>query len=96
MSCEIVKLCANGDLKGVKAALQSGANVNSWSDSVEDGWTGLMEAVHNHHNSVVAFLLSEPNIDVNWKSEWDNCALFVALFRKKQRGIEASAQSPNN
>ena len=47
MSCEIVKLCANGDLKGVKAALQSGANVNSWSDSVEDGWTGLMEAVHN-------------------------------------------------
>ena len=47
MSCKIVELCKNGDLKGVKAALQSGANVNTWWDKVEDGWTGLMEAVHN-------------------------------------------------
>ena len=93
MSCDIVSLCKNGDLKGVKGALENGADVNTWSDKVEDGWTGLMEAVNNHHNSVVALLLSEPNIDVNWKSEWDNCALFVALARKNNEALNLLLKS---
>ena len=88
MSSKFVSLCSNGDLMGVKAALQNGANVNSWSDCVEDDWTGLMEAVYYHHNSVVAFLLSEPNIDVNWKSDWGNCALFVAVARKNNEALK--------
>jgi len=70
----LVELCKHGDLEGVKAALQSGADVNSED---EYGHTGLIWAVSNGHNSVVDLLLNTPNIDVNqsalyWAVEENN------------------------
>jgi len=44
----LVELCMKGDLEGVKAALKSGADVNTKD---EEGWTGLMEAVRLKHNT---------------------------------------------
>ena len=55
----LVELCQEGDLEEVKAALKSGADVNTKD---KYGWTGLMRAVTMsnvppNHNSVVALLL---------------------------------------
>ena len=60
------------DLEGVKAALQSGADVNT-RDEDEYGWPPLIWAVTKnckncrnckHQNTVISLLLSSPNIDV--------------------------------
>jgi len=76
----LVELCMEGDLEGVKAALQSGADVNTKSEHVwNDGWTGLMKAVFLKNNSVVALLLNTPNIDVNQKDNKGACALHWAV-----------------
>ena len=74
-----VELCKDGDLEGVKAALQSGADVNT-KDKI--GETGLMGALRNKHNLVVELLLKTPNIDVNQKSDRGLCALHMALWKK--------------
>ena len=63
----LIELCKKGDLEGVKAALKSGADVNTKD---ENGCTGLIWAVIKKHNSVVELLLNTPNIDVNWRSEY--------------------------
>ena len=62
----LVELCQNGDSEGVKAALKRGADVNSKG---KYGWTGLIWAMVENHNSVVELLLKTPNIDVNLKSD---------------------------
>ena len=81
----LVELCQNGDLEGVKAALQNGADVNTKNDKY--GWTGLMKAMNFNHNSVVALLFNTPNIDVNLKEEKrGNCALHYAV---KSENIES-------
>jgi len=74
----LVDLCKKGNLEGVKAALQSGTDVNTTN---EYGWTGLMWAVSNGHNSVVDLLLSTPNIDVNTKDEYGYTGLMRAVER---------------
>ena len=74
----MVALCCKGYMEGVKAALQRGVDVNA-TDKI--GWTGLMGAVGDNHNSVVTLLLNIPNVDVNWKSNLGTCALHQAVFR---------------
>ena len=77
-----MELCKGGDLEGVKAALQNGADVNSKD---EYGWTGLMWEVSEKHNSVVELLLKTSNIDVNQKDPLGCCALHRAVNSKKLR-----------
>jgi len=73
----LIEFCKKGNLEGVKAALQSGADVNTKD---KFGMTGLMWAIqYPHGNSVVALLLNTPNIDVNLKSEMGFCALYFAV-----------------
>ena len=72
----LIELCKEGDLEGVKAALQKGADVNSRD---EDGNTGLMGAVWNGHNSVVELLLKTPKNDVNQTNTWGYYALHHAI-----------------
>ena len=55
----LIKLCEEGDLEGVRAALERGVDVNSKD---EQGWTGLMKAVENDHDSVVELLLQCPTL----------------------------------
>ena len=55
----LIKLCKEGDLEGVRAALERGVDVNSKD---EQGLTGLMRAVENDHDSVVELLLQCPTL----------------------------------
>jgi len=88
----LIKFCYKGDLEGVKGALQSGADVNTED---EDGWTGLMWAVDENHNSVVELLLKTPNIDVNLKSNWGACSLHLAVGRKNNEALNMLLDVPN-
>ena len=96
----LIELCENGDLEGVKAALQSGADVNTQN---KNGFTGLMWAVIKHsefndnkqYSLVVALLLNTPNIDVNLKSNWGCCALYIALVRKNYEVLKLLLNVPN-
>ena len=87
----LVKLCKKGDLEGVKAALQCGGDVNT----DENGWTGLMRAVHKNHNSVVELLLKTPNIDVNQTNDWGVCALHGAVSGKNKQVLKLLLNVPN-
>ena len=62
MAAEFVKLCSDGDLEGVQAALQDGVNVNSKD---RFGQTGLMGALCRSHTAVASLLLGQEGIDVN-------------------------------
>ena len=89
----LVELCKRGNLEGVKAALQRGADVNTRN---EYGWTGLMLAVYYNHNSVVDLLLRTPNIDVNLRSEKEgNCALELALRQMNNEGLKLLLNVPD-
>ena len=72
----LIEFCNKGNLEGVKAALQSGADVNTKDDYRR---TGLKEAVIYTHNSVVALLLSTPNIDVSQKDNQGKCAFCFGM-----------------
>ena len=67
------------DLEAVKSALQSGADVNTVG---EHGWTALIWAVARNQNSVLSFLLSSPNIDVNLRTNNGGCVLHFALYNR--------------
>ena len=56
------RLCWNGDLKGVRAALQAGFDVNS---ETEFGERGLMGAVINGQTAMVSLLLEQKGIEVD-------------------------------
>ena len=75
----LVELCKEGDLEGVKAALQSGADVNSKD---EKGITGLMWAVVTKNNEVLKMLLSVPNLNVNSVAYGGLSALHAAVGRE--------------
>ena len=74
MAEDFLNSCYEGNLEGVKAALQSGVDVNI-RDTNEGGHerdfaagkTGLIWAVMKNHNSVVKLLLGTPGIDINAK-----------------------------
>ena len=78
---EFLNSCFNGNLEGVRSALQSGVDVNTrdtWDSergrspgihhiypAFVTGKTGLMWAMLRKHNSVVELLLGTPGIDIN-------------------------------
>ena len=88
----LVDLCEDGDLEGVKAALQRGADVNTKN---EEGLTGLMWAVWKNHNSLVELLLKTPNIDVNQNDTLGWCALHWAEKAKNHEGLKLLLNVPN-
>ena len=73
---EFLKSCCEGNLEGVRAALESGVDVNvrdthesgqARGMNLADGKTGLIWAVMKNHNMVVKLLLGTPGIDINAK-----------------------------
>ena len=86
------ELCRDGNLKGAKAALKSGTDVNTKNDY---GQTGLMKAVFNNHNSVVALILSTTNIDVNQKDNKGRSALHFADQWKNNETLKLLLNVPS-
>ena len=70
------KMCEQGNLAGVRAALARGEDVNS-----KDGnnTTGLMWAVKQKHNSIVRLLLEQPTLDLNCSDGVGRTALHWAF-----------------
>ena len=89
----LIELCTEGDLEGVKAALQSGADVNR---KEEIGFTGLMQAVFNNRNSVVEILLETFStiLDDNMERESCWCALHLAVYSKNIRVLKLLLKVP--
>ena len=57
-----MKMCSDGDLEGVRDALQRGVDVNSRD---AHGGTGLRRALWNSHTAVASLLLEQEGIDVD-------------------------------
>ena len=76
----LTHLCSEGDLEGVKAALQSGVDVNS-RDAL--GYTGLMRALWKRHTAVASLLLEQEGIDVNIVARGAETALHEAARHNK-------------
>ena len=79
-------LCTAGDIEGVQAAIDNGADVNEASGF---GATGLMLALNRSHNNVVQVLLQHPQIDVNKVSEDGWNALHYAVVHDNHEGLAA-------
>ena len=79
-------LCENGDIEGVQAAIDNGADVN-----VESVWgtTALMYALTKSQNNVVQLLLNHPQIDINKVTRNGDCALHYAVSYDNHEGVAA-------
>jgi len=81
------RLCIDGDIEGVQAAIDIGADVNE-----ENHWgaTGLMWALHNGHNNVVQLLLHHPQININKVDPEDGySSLHWAVIGDNHEGLAA-------
>ena len=73
MAAGFVELCLDGDFEEVRAALQSGVDVNSMDGhGWMDGLTGLMGSLANGHTEVASLLLEQEGIDINIISDYRN------------------------
>jgi len=88
----LVEFCMKGDLEEVKDALKRCVNINTKG---EKGWTGLMWAVRNSHNSVVELLLKTPNIDVNIVNNYGHTALHCAVIVNNIEGLKLLHSHPS-
>ena len=62
MAPSLSELCMNGDVAGLRSAIEGGADVNSRSP---EGKTPLMLALWNHQNAVVEMLTEIDEVDIN-------------------------------
>ena len=80
-------VCYRGDIEGVQAAIDNGADVNEEDDC--NGVTGLLYALCNSHNDVMQLLLNHPQIDVNKVDIEGACALHSPAFEDNHEGMAA-------
>lgn len=73
MEPPLIRLCMNGDVAGVREAIEGGADVNIGSK------TPLMWALWNHQNAVVDMLTEMDEVDVNCKDYNGATALHHAV-----------------
>ena len=78
MVAEFVKLCHDGNLEWVRAALQVGVDVNSKD---KYGQTGLMKALLGKRAAVARLLLKQRGINVNIIDDCGNTALHFAAAK---------------
>ena len=72
----MLKACAEGNLREVKALVSSGCDVNTTGDYYDN--TGLMCALERRHSAVAEYLLSLPSIDVHKSNDYGQTCLHCA------------------
>ena len=77
------RLCFDGKLDEVRAALARGGDVN---DKNFNGYTALMYAVCYGHNSIAKLLLEQPKVKVNEKNNPGWTALHYAAWQNNPEG----------
>lgn len=75
---ELSRAAYNGEIEKVKALIESGADVNSWSNLGSHSNTPLMYAVYKGHYEVAKILI-EAGADVNAFHSPDHTVLYHAL-----------------
>ena len=84
---EFVRLCRQGDLEAVKAALLAGVDVNSkesWSGYTR---TGLIWALIGKHNDVVQHLLNIKDLNIHLKDCQGTNVLHAAVIGHNHEGL---------
>ena len=83
------RLCRVGDIEGVQAAINNGADVNEIDQKTGLGCTGLMNAIVRGHNSLVQLLLQQPKIDINKVNRLGYSALHFAVIEDNDKEMAA-------
>ena len=86
------KLCRDGKLVKVRAALARGVHVNGKGSF---GKTALMQAVSHGHNSIVKLLLDQPGVKVNEENIYVNTALHYAAWSNNPEGARLLLLHPD-
>ena len=85
-------LCMNGDVAGLRDAIEGGADVNL--RSIAEGKTPLMMALWNHQNLVVEMLIEMDEVDVNCEDYNGATALHHAVDVDNSHGAEILLAHP--
>ncbi|MCF7900244.1 ankyrin repeat domain-containing protein [Candidatus Babeliales bacterium] len=75
LNAQLIEAAFNGNKEKVQDLLENGANVNTQN---QQGYTALMAATDNGHDSCVRLLLTAPEIQVNAQSQQGETALMFA------------------
>ena len=86
------KLCEDGELDKVRAALARGENVNSRQPVF--GISALMWAVREKHNSIVKVLMKQPDLDVNMRDGIGQTALHWAAVDYNANAVRLLLADP--
>ena len=86
------KLCRDGKLVKVRAALARGVHVNGKGSF---GKTALMQAVSHGHNSIVKLLLDHSGVKVNEENIYVNTALHYAAWSNNPEGARLLLLHPD-
>jgi ankyrin repeat protein len=77
---------SNGDLEGVKSAIEDGADIDYFTGLSDDKMSVLQVAVMNGHADVVALLLKR-GANINIVDKWGDTPLNTALLHNKKNVI---------
>ena len=73
--------CVDNDLKKVQECIELGVDVNCKSSDY--CWFGLKIAVRENNEELLDLLLSQPNINVNNRDNYQNTALIFFCYKKQ-------------
>ena len=92
MAAFLSELCMNGDVAGLRSAIEGGADVNSRSP---EGKTPLMLALWNHQNAVVEMLTEMDEVDINCEDNDGATALHHAVDVDNDHGAVVLLAQPS-
>jgi len=92
MAPSLSELCMNGDIAGLRSAIEGGADVNSRSP---EGKTPLMLALWNHQNAVVEMLTEIDEVDINCEDNNGATALHHAVDVDNDHGAVVLLAHPS-
>ena len=94
MAQQFVALCRDGDLEGVRAALQGGADVNTkFADILYEAMNGLTWALINKHTEVASLLLAHEDIKADALERAKAVEFVYYCTRNELENVKSALQS---